>query len=76
MGCMTTETPYTGDRLLTIAEVGEVVHLCAKSARALTDPDLTGDPLPYVRIGRKRLVRRSDLDAWIDRRYTSKPAAA
>lgn len=77
----TTPAPRNGtrpapDQLRAFDEVAAAIHQSIRTVYTLTDPDLTADPIPTVRIGRKRLVRDSDLHAWIDRRYTTKPIAA
>ncbi|AMU55785.1 hypothetical protein A3O02_11860 [Mycobacteroides abscessus] len=64
------------DRLFAFDEVAGAIHQSIRTVYTLTDADQTEDPIPTVRIGRKRLVRESDLAAWLDRRYTSKPTAA
>ncbi|WP_078345058.1 helix-turn-helix domain-containing protein [Mycobacteroides chelonae] len=68
--------PHAPDRLLAFDEVAGALHQSTRTVFRLADPGETADPIPTVRIGRKRLVRESDLADWIDRRYTTKPIAA
>jgi excisionase family DNA binding protein len=50
------------ERLLTAADVAEILRLSVRTVRRLIDED----KLPIVRIGRRVLVRGEDLRSFID----------
>ena len=61
--------------LLTFEEAADVLRRSRTSVYALTQASAE-DPIPTVRIGRKRLIRVVDLDAWIARRVEDGTASA
>ncbi|MDO3110424.1 helix-turn-helix domain-containing protein [Mycobacteroides abscessus] len=62
------QQPALADRLLTMEQVAEAIHLSIRATRDHTYPGKVADPIPTVRIGKRRLVKQSELAAWIDRR--------
>ncbi|MBE5419532.1 helix-turn-helix domain-containing protein [Mycobacteroides abscessus] len=64
----TNPEPALTDRLLTMEQVAEAIHLSIRATRDHTYPEKVADPIPTVRIGKRRLVKQSALEAWIDRR--------
>jgi hypothetical protein len=60
--------------LLTIEDVAEVLH-CSKAhvSNVIAGRVSNCLPIPTVRLGRRKLVRRASLTAWIDRNES--PAA-
>jgi excisionase family DNA binding protein len=56
--------PMLPDQPLSLRALAQYAHLSERTLRkALKDPV---NPLPYYRVGRKYLVRRSDFDAWLE----------
>jgi excisionase family DNA binding protein len=53
--------------LLTLSEVAEMLH-CSKAhvSNVVGGRVRECPPMPAVRLGRRRLVRRSSLEAWIE----------
>lgn len=52
--------------LLTLSEVAQVLHCSKAHVSNVVDGRVRGcSPMPAVRLGRRRLVRRSTLEAWI-----------
>ncbi|BDD80712.1 hypothetical protein TPB0596_04750 [Tsukamurella pulmonis] len=60
-------TPSTSRTLLTFEDLQERLHVSRSRTFELTS-ESAADPIPTIRIGRKRLIREVDLDAWLDRR--------
>ncbi len=60
--------------LLTIAEVAELLH-CSKAhvCNVIAGRVSCCSPIPTVRLGRRKLVRRQTLVLWID--HNERPAA-
>lgn len=54
-----------GPLLLTVVQVGEQLALSESTVRDLINR--RDDPLPSVKIGTARRIRRDDLVAWLDR---------
>lgn len=54
-----------GPLLLTVVQVGEQLALSESTVRDLLNR--RDDPLPSVKIGTARRIRRDDLVAWLDR---------
>ena len=59
-GALPPAVPNDPDRLLTLAEVCEVVRMCPRWVR---DQVKTGT-FPHLRLGKKLLFRRSSVLAW------------
>lgn len=58
--------PRPSPHLLEFEEVADWIH-CSRSQVYVLTSNKVADPIPTVRIGRKRLVRPVDLEAWIAR---------
>jgi excisionase family DNA binding protein len=56
--------PIASDQPLSLRALAQYAHLSVRTLRkALKDPV---HPLPYYRVGRKYLVRRSAFDTWLE----------
>jgi excisionase family DNA binding protein len=63
----------TGDeKFLTVADVARILRLNQQTVRNWID----AGTLPALRVGRRVRVRRSDLDALVQRGYTGSPSPA
>ncbi len=55
---------------LTVAEVASILKLNQQTIRNMLD---RGD-LPFVRLGRRVRIKRSDFDQFVERGYVSRPS--
>lgn len=58
------------EEYLTVAEVAALLKLNQQTVRNWID----ASSLPAVRVGRRVRIKRSDVEAMVDRGYTAKPA--
>jgi excisionase family DNA binding protein len=69
----TTTAPTISPRLLRIAEAAIYLGATVWAVRQL----IWNKEIPYVRVGKRQVIDRADLDKWIDRqRALSRGAAA
>lgn len=64
---MSTFVQHTEDDLLTVSEVGEILH----ASRATVFRILRAGTLPSIKVGKSRLVRRGTLHRFIRAQETS-----
>lgn len=65
-----TRPPRHSPHLLEFEEVADRIR-CSRSHIFVLTSTKVHDPIPTVRIGRKRLVRPVDLEAWIARQVNA-----
>jgi excisionase family DNA binding protein len=58
------------EEYMTVAEVAEILKLNQQTIRNMLD---RGD-LPFVRLGRRVRIKRSDFDRFVEQGYTQSPA--
>jgi len=67
------DTAMVQDELLTLEDVATYLKVSKQHAWRLTRPGQTkGEPMPTIRFGHSVRVRKTDLDAWLERRTAAR----